>query len=133
MKYKKDMKVITLQDCELPHDMRAEVFTVEDVCCDEYECMLKVRDYKDKLEYIDKYYIDEKATKKLNQTKKDFDKKFKFDEINVELQFNQAYDNDTDIFINIADFKGEIFTTITTKQAKKLIKHLQKMVDYVEE
>jgi di/tripeptidase len=67
------------------------------------------------------------------KTKADFDKKLKFDEIEIELQFNQAYEDDTDIFINVVDSDSEIFTTITTKQAKKLIKHLQKMIDYVEE
>jgi hypothetical protein len=133
MKYKKGMKVMTLEDCELPHDMRREVFTVNEIGYGEYNGVIKVRNLKGDLCCISKCYIDEKATKKLNQTKKDFNKKFKFDEINVELQFNQAYDTDTDIFINIVDFKGEIFTTITTKQAEKLIKHLQKMIDYVEE
>ena len=82
---------------------------------------------------IGKSYVDKKATRKLNQTKADFNKKLKFDEIEIELQFNQAYVDDTDIFVNIVDSNSEIFTTITTKQAKKLIKHLQKMVDYCEE
>ena len=133
MKLKKGMRIKTLEDCELPHDMRAEEFTLVEVCYDEYDGMLKVKDSKDRLEYIDKYYVDERATKKLNQTKSDFNKKLKFYEIYVELQFNQACENDTDIFINIVDSKSEIFTTLSPKQTKKLIKHLQKMVDYVEE
>ncbi|HNQ20186.1 MAG TPA: hypothetical protein PKI46_03885 [Bacteroidales bacterium] len=130
MKYYKGMKIITLEDCELPHDMRAETFTIVDSSQSD---SLQVEDYRGRVLVIDKGYVDEKATRKLNQTKADFNKKFKFDEIEIELQFNQAYSDDTDIFINIVDYNSEIFTTITTKQAKKLIKHLQKMVDYVEE
>ena len=130
MKYYKGMKIITLEDCELPHDMRAETFTIVDSSQSD---SLQVEDDRGRVLVIDKGYVDEKATRKLNQTKADFNKKFKFDEIEIELQFNQAYSDDTDIFINIVDYNSEIFTTITTKQAKKLIKHLQKMVDYVEE
>lgn len=133
MKLKKGMKIKTLEDCELPHELRAEIFTLVGVCDGKFDGLIKVRDSNYKLEYIDKNYIDERATKKLNQTKSDFNKKLKFDEIEIELQFNQAYTDDTDIFINIVDSNGEIFTTITTKQVKKIIKHLQKMVDYVEE
>jgi len=130
MKYYKGMKIITLEDCELPHDMRAETFTIVDSSQSD---SLQVEDDRGRVLVIDKGYVDEKATRKLNQTKADFNKKFKFDEIEIELQFDQAYSDDTDIFINIVDYNSEIFTTITTKQAKKLIKHLQKMVDYVEE
>ena len=130
MKYYKGMKIVTLEDCELPHDMRAETFTVIELIEDG---VLKVEDSNGRFILIGCGFLDAKATKKLNQTKSDFNKKLKFDEIEIDLQFNQAYADDTDIFINIVDFKCEIFTTITTKQAKKLIKHLQKMVDYAEE
>ena len=130
MKYTKGMKIVTLEDCELPHDMRAEKFTIVDLSQPD---SLQVEDDRGRIMVVGKSYIDEKATKRLNQTKNDFRKKLKFDEIEIELQFNQAYADDTDIFINIVDSDSEIFTTITTKQAKKLIKHLQKMVDYVEE
>ena len=124
------MKVKTLEDCELPHDMRAEVFTIVDSSQSD---SLQVEDDRGRIMIIGKSYVDEKATRKLNQTKSDFNKKLKFDEIEIDLQFNQAYADDADIFINIVDFKCEIFTTITTKQAKKFIKHLQKMVNYAEE
>ena len=130
MKYKKGMRIKTLEDCELPHDMRAETFTVLDSSQPD---SLQVEDERGRVLVIGKSYIDKKATRKLNQTKADFNKKLKFDEIEIELQFNQAYADDTDIFINIVNYDSEIFTTITTKQAKKLIKHLQKMVNYVEE
>ena len=130
MKYYKGMKIITLEYCELPHDMRAETFTIVDSSQSD---SLQVEDSRGRIMVVGKSYIDEKATKRLNQTKNDFRKKLKFDEIEIELQFNQAYVDDTDIFVNIVDSNSEIFTTITTKQAKKLIKHLQKMVDYVEE
>ena len=130
MKYKIGMKIITLEDCELPHDMRAEVFTIVDSSQSD---SLQVEDDRGRIMVIGKSYVDEKATRKLNQTKSDFNKKFKFDEVNIDLQFNQAYPDDADIFVNIVNSNSEIFTTITTKQAKKLIKHLQKMIDYVEE
>lgn len=130
MKYKVGMKIVTLEDCELPHDMRAETFTIVDSSQSD---SLQIEDDRGRVLVIGKSYVDKKATRKLNQTKVDFNKKFKFDEIMVELAFNQAYIDDTDIFVNICDSDKEIFTTITTKQAKKLIKHLQKMVNYVEE
>ena len=130
MKYYKGMKIITLEDCELPHDMRAETFTVLDSSQPD---SLQVEDDRGRIMVVGKSYIDKRATKKLNQTKNDFNKKLKFDEVNIELAFNQAYVDDTDIFVNICDSDKEIFTNITTKQAKKLIKHLQKMVEYCEE
>ena len=130
MKYYKEMKIVTLEDCELPYDMRGEVYTIIELIEDG---VLKVKDSNSKVMLIGSGFLDNKATKKLNQTKSDFNKKLKFDEIDVELQFNQACENDTDIFINIVDSKSEIFTTLSPKQTKKLIKHLQKMVDYVEE
>ena len=124
------MRIKTLEDCELPKDMRAETFTI----INSYqEDSLQVEGSRGIVMVIGKSYVDKKATKKLNQTKNDFNKKLKFDEIEIDLQFNQAYAYDTDIFVNICDSDKEIFTTITTKQAKKLIRHLQKMVDYVEE
>ena len=133
MKYKKGMRIKTLEDCELPHDMRAEEFTVDEIGNGDYEGVIRVMNSKGDFVCISKSYIDEKSTKKLNQSKSDFNRKFKFDEVNIELAFNQAYADDSDIFINIVDSDSDIFTTITTKQAKKLIKHLQKMVEYVEE
>ena len=133
MKYTKGMKIVTLEDCELPHDMRAEMFTVNEIGNGDYEGVIRVINSKGDFVCISKSYIDEKSTKKLNQSKSDFNRKFKFDEVNIELAFNQAYADDSDIFINIVDSDSDIFTTVTTKQAKKLIKHLQKMVEYVEE
>ena len=63
MKYKKGMKIKTLEDCELPHDMRAEIFTIIDTCVDGYEGFVKVKlDKSDLLRFIDKAYIDENAT-----------------------------------------------------------------------
>ena len=54
MKYKKGMRIKTLEDCELPHDMRAEEFTLVEVCYGEYDGLLKVKDSKDRFEYIDR-------------------------------------------------------------------------------
>ena len=130
MKYKIGMKIKTLKDCALPHDMRAETFTIINSSQSD---SLQVEDERGRVMVIGKSYVDKKATRKLNQTKADFNKKLEFDEIVVELAFNQAYVDDTDIFVNICDSDKEIFTNITTKQAKKLVRHLQKMVDYCEE
>ena len=130
MKYNKGIKIKTLKDCALPHDMRAETFTIIN---SSQEDSLQVEDSRGRIMVIGKSYVDKKATRKLNQNKADFNKKLEFDEIVVELAFNQAYVDDTDIFVNICDSDKEIFTNITTKQAKKLVRHLQKMVDYVEE
>jgi hypothetical protein len=129
MKYKIGMKVKTLDYCEIRQGLRGKVYTIKEV----EHCCIGALNSEGMLFVFGNEVIDEKATKKLNLTKADFNKKLKFDEIEIELQFNQAYENDTDIFINIVDFNNEIFTTISPKQAKKLIKHLQKMVDYVEE
>lgn len=127
MKYYKGMKIVTLEDCELPHDMRAETFTVLDSSQSD---SLQVEDEKGRIMVIGKSYIDKKATKKLNQTKEDFNKKLEFDEVNVNLAFS---DRLNDIFISVSGMNDCVDFNITPKEAKKLIKHLKRMVEYVEE
>ena len=127
MNYTKGMKIKTLEDCELPHDMRAEIFTVLDSSQSD---SLQVEDDRGRIMVIGTSYIDEKATRKLNQTKEDFNKKLEFDEVNVNLAFS---DRLNDIFISVSGMNDCVDFNITPKEAKKLIKHLKRMVEYVEE
>lgn len=127
MNYTKGMKIKTLEDCELPHDMRAETFTIVDSSQSD---SLQVEDERGRVMVVGKSYIDERATKKLNQTKEDFNKKLEFDEVNVNLAF---LDRLNDIFISVSGMNDCVDFNITPKEAKKLIKHLKRMVEYVEE
>ena len=231
MKYKKGMKIVTLEDCELPHDMRAETFTIVDSSQSD---SLQVEDSRGRIMVIGKSYIDNKATKKLNQTikehaklknkftgniikaiqfkrdeldkikkflkgyelinfrtekcingksyvdikddknkivhtlvegewvffnpdtkdiiiqeektfhiyyeivnekktKSDFKKFYEFDDVNVELQFDQRFEEDDSIYFEVSGINDCMNFTLSKKETKKLIKHLQKMVDYCEE
>ncbi len=124
------MKIKTLEDCELPHEMRAETFTIIN---SSQEDSLQVEDDRGRIMVIGTSYIDERATKKLNQTKSDFKKFYEFDDVNVELQFDQRFEDDDSVYFEISGINDCINFTLSKKETKKLIKHLQKMVDYCEE